>query len=889
MPDWKKWEKLSRDSLNLDTCLQGCGCAERGRFNCQCIKKDELNWKNDFLYTRKFSPPPVRPVNKNGAMVLHPDGYVMGPYLYSEWLASGFELFDTCHEIINGEKDPDWSKLFFRHEDDFYGGIYSSFYEIFLLMIHKMESIEAKHGVTNDLTRGVNLYETIKAKEFNKPNTFRGKGEMYLIPKVHKEFATEIHKMDPSKIDVAGHQARLLNVSKEFKNRPKLMRKQNKKRTWQQAFHFLPKENQNFDSWYPVIKQTPVWWDLKTKKWSYPPIFENDPKIIDSQEELLEKTIENWLASGAIFLIDEKDIDLCTPLVIANVQLPNRPPPDPTKKPRVCHDGGFEKSVETFSFPCKLDDLATAQKIIAQFSLLSKTDDKRGFHLVKLALESRGLTVFEYKGRYLAYRVALFGSPTIPAIFQRANMVVVNYCRVVFGININLYLDDRLMIDYEDTMIDNVPMNAYVSTAMIIAAGGMISIKKSDFEPKYIQEFLGLTLNTKICEISVPGHKWKRFLEMVTKFIKQGFCTFKELEKLRGICVSFILTNPMTKLFIRHMNAKIAYLNSCIGTSTHTKVILEGDLLEELKEWINLDYLQMRHIWKDELNPILPGFKLSFTDSSSFSASAVVFNDDGSTVTKQWFFAEDVQPLPIYYKEGLAILWMLITFPEDFRKKRISHFCDNQNIVMAYKNLGARAPLLNEIITKIYRQLHDLEATLTMHWISTDYQLADESSRFINYNEEYLPKSFFEKIVVGLNVRPQVDLFASQANAKCDQWINFGPTNHKSCLGFDFFCHNPARLKGKILYAFPPKNIIDKAIYHLTRYYKHHKVMLIMHVFNEWPPATPQLIQIGAKMQKLESPCTVIPAEFQLEIDGHMHYGFYNNKPKATYLCSWNI
>ena len=41
MPDWKKWEFLSRKSLNLDTCLQGCGCAERGRFNCDCLQKDK--------------------------------------------------------------------------------------------------------------------------------------------------------------------------------------------------------------------------------------------------------------------------------------------------------------------------------------------------------------------------------------------------------------------------------------------------------------------------------------------------------------------------------------------------------------------------------------------------------------------------------------------------------------------------------------------------------------------------------------------------------------------------------------------------------------------------------------------------------------------------------
>ena len=880
---------MSRNSLNLDTCLEGCGCAERGISNCDCIQKDKFLWENDFLYTRKFTPPPVRPVNRNGCMVLHPQGYVMGPYLYDEWLASGFEWFDDCHDIIKGLKDPDWSKLFFRKEDDFYGGIYSHFYPLFFLMIHKMESLEAKHGVTNDMTRGVNLFETLRAKDFEKSNVFRNKGEMYLKAQIHSEFATQVHKLDKEDINIENEQMSLLEQSNQFKSRAKLIKKQNKKRTWQQALHFLPKPEQKFENWYPVIKQTPIWWDFKTKEWLYPPIFYTDPEILKSQEKLVEKTINDWLESGAIFIIDREDVDLCTPLVIANVQLPNRPPPDPTKKPRVCHDGGFEKSVETFSFPCKLVDLSIAQKVTEQNDLLTKTDDKRGFHLVKLAKESRGLTAFYYKGYFLAYRVALFGSPIIPAIFQRANMVVVNYCRRVFGIVINLYLDDRLMVDNSESIIDGVPMNAFVSTAMIIAAGGVISIKKSDFEPKYIQEFLGLTINTKICEISVPGHKWEKFQKLIREILTKGYCTFKELEKLRGICVSFILCNPMTRLFLRTMNAKIAELNADPTTGNTTKVFLDSALKAELEEWIKLDYLQMRHCWKNEINPSIPNFKLSFTDSSSFSASVVFFHADGTTTTKQWFFDEDVQPLPIYYKEGLAILWMLKYFPEEFSNRQITHFCDNQNIVAAYKNLGSKVGLLNSIITSIYRELHELKSTLNMFWISTHHQLADESSRNINWNEEYLPQSTFESLVVGLNVRPNIDVFASKANKKCKHWINLGIIKDPLCMGYDFFCVNPNHLKGRVLYAFPPKNILNKAIYHMAKYYKNHKVIFIMHIFNEWPAAFPKLVQIGAKVKKLGSPVSIVPAEFQLEHENQLHYGFWNNKPKMTVAVHWNI
>ena len=62
-----------------------------------------------------------------------------------------------------------------------------------------------------------------------------------------------------------------------------------------------------------------------------------------------------------------------------------------------------------------------------------------------------------------------------------------------------------------------------------------------------------------------------------------------------------------------------------------------------------------------------------------------------------------------------------------------------------------------------------------------------------------------------------------------------------------------------------------------------------MHIFEEWPAAFPRLIQIGAKTKKLGSQVTIIPAEYQLLFKEHMHYGFWNTKPKNTVAVYWNI
>ena len=582
---------------------------------------------------------------------------------------------------------------------------------------------------------------------------------------------------------------------------------------------------------------------------------------------------------------DEKP-DLCTPVVLANVQLPGGPVPDRTKKERMCHDGGYEKAIEGYSFPCKLEDLYGILQVLEPNDLLSKSDDKSGFHLVLLGKESRLLTAFSYKGRFFLYRVAPFGSPKIPAIFQRANLVSISYARFL-GVKNNLYLDDRLVIDNKDTLINGVPRNSFVTSALVIAKGGFISLEKSDFTPKYSQEFLGLHLDTKNCTISVPKAKWDRFLAILNRFLEHNECTFKELEQFRGKCVSFILCNPLTKLFIRQMNHTIAHLNRIKAVGTFV-IKFNSELRRELEQWRNLDFLKMKHCWNQNFDTKVIPHRITFTDASSFSASAVVFCKDGSVFTRQWFFDEETQPLPIYVKESLAIIWMLQEFSEELESTRILHFCDNQNVTSTYNSLGSRTLRLQRLILKIYEEVKLLKASLTMYWINTHDQLADEPSRFIDWNEEFYPKVLWTKDMESLGVAPTVDCFASQANFKCDKWINFGLTQHKGCISFDFFSTNPEKLKNEVLFVFPPKNLITKTIMHLVRYYENHQIVLVYHQFNEIPMGIPHLA--GFKQRKLEfyEPRTIIPAEFQLKIEDQLFYGFWNKKAKALKILALN-
>ena len=139
-----------------------------------------------------------------------------------------------------------------------------------------------------------------------------------------------------------------------------------------------------------------------------------------------------------------------------------------------------------------------------------------------------------------------------------------------------------------------------------------------------------------------------------------------------------------------------------------------------------------------------------------------------------------------------------------------------------------------------------------------------------------------------LGVTPSVDCFASEANFKCDKWINFGLSSHKKCIAFDFFSINPEYLLQEVLYIFPPKNLLTKVVSHIVRYYTTHQIVLVYHQFNEVPMAIPKLDGLRKREIIFREPRTIIPAEFQLKIEDQLFYGFWNRKAKALKILAIN-
>ena len=178
---------------------------------------------------------------------------------------------------------------------------------------------------------------------------------------------------------------------------------------------------------------------------------------------------------------------------------------------------------------------------------------------------------FQFAGRIFQYNALPFGERLSPSTFQRGNNVPINFLRSM-GILITLYLDDRLVCEqkskYENYHrnenvedLQDTAFETFLALLIIVAGGGFINMAKSVFKPVFEEQFLGMKINSKICEISVPEDKWIRFQERLQEMLQAEHTTLTKLEVLRGTCASFNLATLYMKYFIREMTLaiKLAY------------------------------------------------------------------------------------------------------------------------------------------------------------------------------------------------------------------------------------------------------------------------------------------------------------------------------------------
>ena len=144
--------------------------------------------------------------------------------------------------------------------------------------------------------------------------------------------------------------------------------------------------------------------------------FQNNSKKVNLNADKITEQILEWLETGAISWVGpaaEVESPIRAGLVLAtNTKIT---PEGEKIKFRVCMDGGPWTITKTHNPPCLLNTITDVLLFIKPGQLMSKWDDKSGFHHLKMDVVSRDYTHFMWGDQIFRYNAAAFGIGRVPA------------------------------------------------------------------------------------------------------------------------------------------------------------------------------------------------------------------------------------------------------------------------------------------------------------------------------------------------------------------------------------------------------------------------------------------------------------------------------------------
>lgn len=163
----------------------------------------------------------------------------------------------------------------------------------------------------------------------------------------------------------------------------------------------------------------------------------------------------------------------------------------------------------------------------------------------------------------------------------------------------------------------------------------------------------------------------------------------------------------------------------------------------------------------------------------------------------------------INYLELLAAFLALKTFTKELTNCKILLKLDNTTAISYINRMGGvRFPVLNSITKQIWQWCEERGLWIFASYIpSHDNVKADKTSRVTNIDTEWALAQEAFQIIVAHFGKPDIDLFASRINTKC-QFV-YSWHGDPEALGIDSFTYD---WKQSYFYAFPPFNLMLRVL-----------------------------------------------------------------------------
>ena len=530
---------------------------------------------------------------------------------------------------------------------------------------------------------------------------------------------------------------------------------------------------------HPILKSEVPKFERKNNK-SY---FQNEEFAIDAVFQLIKK--------GKVEVIDHKP-HVVNPLSVAIQRNKNR---------LILDCPYLNQFIEVPHF--KYEDAVEALNYFKKDSFLFKWDLKDGYHQVLINKDFKTYLGFKInvKGKdiYCQYKVGPFGLRHLPYLYTKILKVLVRHWRSL-GLAAIKFLDDGICI------CETKELAIWASDHIrkdLLSAGAFWSVKKSQWDPMQVCEWLGLIWDAKTFSIKAAPHRVKKIKETAQALLSNSSCHVRQLASFVGQINSMsIVTGNCSSLTTRRSQIAIA-----AAKSWDQFVSISCIMKEEIEFWgSNIDILNIK-----TCGSIAPPVCLNViaTDASDSGCGAIIKGRDIRTAI---LLSKEQSLRHSTFHELIAVKRALESFLPKIKYSTVKLLVDNQSAVRII-DVGSMKADLHEIAIGIFFTCLKNGISLITEWVPREFnQEADAASREaaqVDTDDWQLTSSFFR--LINQRWGPiTIDCFANHYNAKAPRFYSMFLT--PGCEGVNAFSFD---WKNEVCLLVPPVCLPGRTLRHL--------------------------------------------------------------------------
>lgn len=446
----------------------------------------------------------------------------------------------------------------------------------------------------------------------------------------------------------------------------------------------------------------------------------------------------------------------------------------------------------------KMETLVLIRDVVFKGDFCCKVDFADAYFAVNIRNEDRNFLAFRWNNDIFRFNCLPFGLATAPFIYTKLMRVVAEDLRRK-GVRLLHYLDDWAFFAQDPVELIKI---IQLALNFFESLGLRVNKEKSLTTPTQEMCFLGILLDTKNGDFRIPPNKLSIIKGRAAALSHNPAITAVELSSFLGFINFFSLASPFSTFFARALQRDLARVyNPSTLEQPRLLVPLSPQAQEDLSWWASeIDAFSSSSFLRSS-----PHITIT-SDASKLGWGAV---SCGKKTGGRWSASESLKH--INWLELCASFFSLRAFGQNWKDICILLELDNTTAI-AYirKRGGTTSPDLTLLAKDMWVWAAERNITLlATHRPGHLNSEADFESRSVDHREFY---EFSLDPAVAVQLfnswgKPDIDLFASRLNSKCDRFISLHPDPFAHLV--DAFAQNWSGLLG---YAFPPFILIGRVI-----------------------------------------------------------------------------